>query len=901
MVKPINYSQDFWNQLEKVVSEYEDALRNGNALEVETIWRSSHNKELVLLFELVHTELEWRLKAGEAVRVEEYLERFPELSEDIDALHELISTEYILRLRTNSKVEVSEYTNRFPHFGESLISRLHDAAKQDQPNYFPHSAHEESVSHSQNLTRSQREAKTTDSSSDQTKQNLSHQKYGRYIVKELLGKGSFGQVFLAYDPKTKRNVALKVPQQSLQPGSEEYERFLREARAVAALQHQNICPLFDLLETNDRIVLVMPYIEGKSLVEIIEQRNLSLEKSIQLVRTLALAMAYAHEAGVIHRDLKPANILIDEKRSQPVITDFGLALLENSDETKLTHQGQLLGTPAYLSPEQASGDLKRIGPASDIYSLGMILYELCTGELPFAGSVSSVIGQILSKEPAAPSLMNSNIPTALEHIILKAIAKIPTDRFSSMKEFAAILEQLNQIDNKSISLDVTVKHKIFDPYRKWWIVTFITILFLTAVIGMFFNAHAPPPESKPKVLQNVSTESIPVFSKQIDLLREIVVPGDVIIGHWALNPDGLMVIPQQYSRLSIPVHIDGDYQLELELTRKWGGMEINLIFPVGNKACMLSLGREDWCGLQLVNGHEFGQVLQDHFPNGQRHKLTLTVSTREQQASIKAKLNDLSILDWSGSVDALALRRDWQIPKKDFGLGAHYEQVIFHKMMLNVERDTKISRAHWVKSKTEEYQEWKDLLDKIELPQLEFNGTWKLVKSIPQTGNGTNRRRELESSREDYSRLILPVVPTGDYQLLVQLTRLSGMGEINLLLPVGNAFCMVSLGNEGNQFRIQNINGEYWGVKREGIIVNGKQHIVEVEVTLGKDDSATIFLKIDHQEIFRWQGKQSELSIRDDWRIHPVALGLGVHSDLVRFQQVLFRNKTGTVFQLERE
>jgi len=298
-----------------------------------------------LLVELVHIDLEQRLNAGESVSVEEYLDRFPELKEDEDSLQELLAAEHALRLESSPQVDDAE-----------TIIRLEDS------------------------TQSQIANRSTLPPADRSKQDQHQKQYGRYVVVKLLGEGAFGKVFLAHDPKTKRDVALKVPHRQLQSGSEEDERFLREARAVAALRHHHICPLFDLLETDDRVVLVMPYIEGGSLAEIIKQNRFPLNKSIQLVRILASAMAYAHEAGVVHRDLKPANILIDQKYSKPVITDFGLALRNNSDETTLTQKGQLLGTPAYMSPEQAGAENDKVSFASDIYSLGIILYELCTGQ-----------------------------------------------------------------------------------------------------------------------------------------------------------------------------------------------------------------------------------------------------------------------------------------------------------------------------------------------------------------------------------------------------------------------------------------------------------------------------------------------------------------------------------------
>ena len=163
-----------------------------------------------------------------------------------------------------------------------------------------------------------------------------------------------------------------------------------------------------------------------------------------LIRKLALALADAHQHGVVHRDLKPANIMVDNK-SEPVITDFGLARqVRPDDEIRLTQSGVLLGTPAYMSPEQVEGEPEQIGPATDQYSLGVILYELLTGTLPFRGNVIAVIGQILSKQPTPPSQLRADLDPRIEAVCLKMMAKNPADRFASLtaaaEELAALIE-----------------------------------------------------------------------------------------------------------------------------------------------------------------------------------------------------------------------------------------------------------------------------------------------------------------------------------------------------------------------------------------------------------------------------------------------------------------------------
>ncbi len=262
--------------------------------------------------------------------------------------------------------------------------------------------------------------------------------FGRYRVLKLLGKGGMGAVYLAQDTQLDRPVALKMPHFETGDGPQVLERFFREARAAATLQHANICPLHDVGQIDGTPYLTMAYIEGKSLAAFAASRPLTARQSGLLVRKLALALQEAHKRGVIHRDLKPENVMID-RRGEPIIMDFGLARRTRGQDTRLTQQGSLLGTPAYMPPEQVSGDVNATGPASDIYSLGVILYELLTGRLPFHGDAMAMLSQVLMDEPPRPSTLRPGLEPEMEAICLKAMAKKSEDRYASMAEFAAAL------------------------------------------------------------------------------------------------------------------------------------------------------------------------------------------------------------------------------------------------------------------------------------------------------------------------------------------------------------------------------------------------------------------------------------------------------------------------------
>ena len=267
-------------------------------------------------------------------------------------------------------------------------------------------------------------------------------KFGRYSILKKLGEGGMGAVYLAYDTQLERHVALKVPNFSANEQREVVERFLREARAMATIRHAHLCPVYDAGVIDGIHYLTMAYIEGHLLSEFIKPDEPAPQRrAAALVRKLALAVQEAHANGIVHRDLKPQNIFIDQ-RGEPVVVDFGLARRGVARDATLTQSGALMGTPAYMAPEQARGRIEEVGPHSDIYSLGVILYQLLTGRLPFRGDFLQVLGQVMSAEPDPPSTHQPDLDPHLEAICLKAMAKRPEDRYASMADFAQALTEL---------------------------------------------------------------------------------------------------------------------------------------------------------------------------------------------------------------------------------------------------------------------------------------------------------------------------------------------------------------------------------------------------------------------------------------------------------------------------
>jgi tRNA A-37 threonylcarbamoyl transferase component Bud32 len=448
--------------------------------------------------------------------------------------------------------------------------------------------------------------------------NLVGQHLGKYQLSERLGQGGMAQVYKAYQPTIERFVAVKVMHSHLAESADFIERFKREARGLGQLRHPHIVNIIDFDVEDEYYYMVMDYISGPTLSQVLERQGaFSLERSLRVAGQLCDALAYAHERGTIHRDLKPANVMfLDDSLRHPVLTDFGIARL--LDETSLTASGALAGTPAYISPEAVKG--VRVDGRADLYSLGIILYEMITGEPPYSGDTSwSVMMQHVNEPPPRLDVVQPDAPLFVTNLIERAMAKEVTDRIQSAVEFRQAIREAEYALQPGTATDLSrsglqptytpppptnleetvletaatlttdpVKPTAVDsvpavtaePTRRlfWWLLTGGVLLMLLISLGFawwsgWFDTGLPtgqpPAAADPAEVEQFGLVRFHSLEEgyQLSLWLERVVPPPP--GHhyaWWVRADGQRVfylgqLPYENGRIQAVVHLDDNLLL----------------------------------------------------------------------------------------------------------------------------------------------------------------------------------------------------------------------------------------------------------------------------------------------------------------------------------------------------
>lgn len=433
--------------------EYDQFWNEGNTPGVEVFFdlvanEKSISEEQVLSVVLVDQFHRWKI--GQPLPLADYLQRFPRLETNPDLRLRLVLEEFANWRNSNRNAVVGDFINQHQQLlNRNELAILESMAGADDTRTFVNQS-------SQNAGTTFNPISIPGQLADQFKARSPDvelpDSIGRYQIKSLLGKGGFGSVVLAFDQQLDRQVAIKFPHKSLELDQQEIDLQLHEARTIAKLDHPNIIPVHDV-GTSDGypFYLVAKYVAGKDLAQRMRESKIEYEDVARIVAEIADALDYSHQKGIVHRDVKPSNILVGDD-GHMYLVDFGLAVGAQG------FAGALLfaGTPAYMSPEQASGEVHELDGRSDLFSLGVVLYEMLTGSRPFsANHPIELLRQIREDNIILPRKYDATIPEELEDICVKALLKRPGDRYQSCESFA---EDLWEYVDRKTGVLPTIPH-----------------------------------------------------------------------------------------------------------------------------------------------------------------------------------------------------------------------------------------------------------------------------------------------------------------------------------------------------------------------------------------------------------------------------------------------------------
>ena len=727
-------------------------------------------------------------------------------------------------------------------------------------------------------------------------------RFGRYEVQKELGRGQMGAVYLALDTELDRRVALKVARTSASGSAKLLKRMEIEARSAAKVDHPQICKVYDTGEIDGIRFIALQYIEGENLKQYLkrEGRKREPKEAVRLVLQMLHALEAAHDQGVIHRDLKPENVMLN-KNNEPVIMDFGLARTTIASSNAGLTQGMIVGTAAYMSPEQAAGKAEGIDHRSDLYAVGVMLFEMLTGEWPFNGGAIEVIGKKCVQEPPSPLSINPKLNSQLAAVCHKMIAKQKGDRYVTCVEIITELERLASGTN-SVELQVPPQVPPSDPNplinipiestdssetnkrlksaaskeelsksaakgyltsltKSWitklprpvWIGCGVGVACLLSLICMFaflpsgwfgpggtFYAGTGS-NTKLRLLVDEKLVVNPV-GPPIDLIQKVELSRDSFAGEW--KKQGTSLTGGNNGIVYFPTPVPADYQLKFRLKRiaESGGIAIGFVMD-GRQGVVGFDNYQKFSGL-FVDGKDPREncTTRDKvlFKNDQLSEIAITVHPGHFHAAVDGQ----TVVDWHGEANRLWTNSNYEAPNREtpfFRVGQSKFQ-IDSAVLIPLKPDSVRSRPSKLNSVI-------DLTSFLDTDRDSVSGFWGLSKG------------RLHSPASGQSMFALPVEVPQEYSLSATVEIAEGAeGEHSLVvgLIAGTSSCEIELKNN-DYLGLEQIDGARFNANETRLAGSffKKGEPVELVLTVTKQ---AIRMEVDNRTLVHWKGDFCRLS-----------------------------------------